>query len=576
MRRLSRLASARLFLAILAGLCLAASFPKLNVAGLAWVAPGLFIAAAFGTRGWECFRWGYVAALVHYLTSIYWILLIPYRWHGIPFGPATGWLALCGTLALFPAAWVWLVLSSQHPRRTLESGPITPQELPPQTKASFLESLQAAVRSQPSFGWAGRTLWAMGGAAAWVAMEMLLARVLGGFPWTLLGVTQHGMLPLIQIASITGVYGVSFLMVWFSLSFVSAGVMLLRRPSARSIWLGEIFLPILVVAVAFNLGFRHIRNSPTFSRTLRVTLIQPSIPQTLIWDEGKDDERFDDLLKLSKQALSNETDLLVWPEAAVPKLLRYDTNTFNAVSNLTKEHHVWMIVGADDAERRDDVPGPEGVEYFNSSFLISPEGELQERYIKRSLVMFGEYVPLQRWLPFLKWFTPVEGGFTPGDRSVPFKLKSLGVKTSVLICFEDIFPQIGRGDVEPDTDFLVNITNDGWFGESAAQWQQAATALFRAVENGVPLIRCTNNGLTCWIDAQGQIREIFRDSTGTVYGPGFLNIQIPIPASGETHTRTFYNRHGDWFGWGCMGVTVLMLLRTVLARRRGAQSAETL
>ena len=123
------------------------------------------------------------------------------------------------------------------------------------------------------------------------------------------------------------------------------------------------------------------------------------------------------------------------------------------------------------------------------------------RYIKRKLVIFGEYVPLADWLPFLKYLTPIQGGFTPGRRPVSFPLPGLRAKTSVLICFEDIFPHLVREHVDDDTDFLVNLTNNGWFGESAAQWQHAANAVFRAVENGLPLVRCANNGLTCWVDA---------------------------------------------------------------------------
>ena len=146
-------------------------------------------------------------------------------------------------------------------------------------------------------------------------------------------------------------------------------------------------------------------------------------------------------------------------------------------------------------EPRRDSPNPNAADYFNSSFLISPEGELVSRYVKRNLVIFGEFVPLADWLPVFKMFTPIEGGFTPGKAPVRFALGSLGVAASVLICFEDSFPHLARAAARPDTDFLVNLTNDGWFEDSAAQWQHAATALFRAVENGLPLIRCSKSAI---------------------------------------------------------------------------------
>jgi apolipoprotein N-acyltransferase len=295
---------------------------------------------------------------------------------------------------------------------------------------------------------------------------------------------------------------------------------------------------------------------------LKVTLVQPSIPQTLIWNSENDMERFHELIRLSELALTNETDLLIWPEAAIPKMLRYNEEIRLPLLNLARAHHVWTIVGSDDAE-----PGtnPDNPAYFNASFLINQEGEVVARYCKRNLVIFGEYVPLVRWLPFLKWFTPINGGFTSGTRAAQFELTDLKIKTSPLICYEDTFPQLGRESAGDDTDFLVNLTNDGWFGEGAAQWQQAACATFRAVENGLPLVRCANTGLTCWIDEAGRIRELFSDSTGSVYGAGFVTMAIPIT---ENRTPTFYHQHGDWFGWGCVVFSALVAGRQCLAQRR--------
>jgi apolipoprotein N-acyltransferase len=137
---------------------------------------------------------------------------------------------------------------------------------------------------------------------------------------------------------------------------------------------------------------------------------------------------------------------------------------------------------------------------------------------------------------------------------------------SVLICFEDMFPQEARDHTDPDTDFLVNLTNDGWFGHGAEQWQQAASGIFRAVENGLPLLRCTNDGLTCWADAQGRVRQI-QSTAGNVYGAGFIITQIPLRASGDRR-QTFYNQHGDWFPCGCAGIGLGGLAATFRNRRR--------
>jgi apolipoprotein N-acyltransferase len=142
------------------------------------------------------------------------------------------------------------------------------------------------------------------------------------------------------------------------------------------------------------------------------------------------------------------------------------------------------------------------------------------------------------------------------------------VKTSTLICFEDVFPQLAREYVQADTDFLVNLTSDAWFGEGAAQWQQAATAVFRAVENRVPLVRCCNNGLTCWADATGRLHDILKDPAGSVYGPGFMTIEIPV---GVKREPTFYNRHGDWFGWACVSVTGFVFARKTIQTKKHAR-----
>jgi apolipoprotein N-acyltransferase len=130
---------------------------------------------------------------------------------------------------------------------------------------------------------------------------------------------------------------------------------------------------------------------------------------------------------------------------------------------------------------------------------------------------------------------------------------------------------VAREYVQDDTDFLVNLTNDGWFGEGAAQWQQAAAAVFRAVENGVPLVRCCNNGLTCWADATGRLREIFKNTAGSVYGAGAMTIDLPLSQPGEKRVPTFYNQHGDWFGWFCVGVTGILLVVKISGHRRKQQ-----
>jgi apolipoprotein N-acyltransferase len=500
-------------LAIAAGLLLATAFPKFGIAGFAWVAPALLIFAAHGKSFGDAFRVGYVGGISFWLASLYWLLLIP-----VAGFPILGWIALSAFVALYFGIWTWLLAGK------IGSG-----------------------------NWAQRNLWSLAGAAAWVGLEMIRSHILGGFPWNLLGTSQYQLTPLIQIASVTGVYGISFLVVWTSLCVFSAGRMIFAKPNSRFAWQPEIFLPLFVVAGLFAFGEMKLSGQNPPSSTLRVTLIQPSVPQNMIWDETQNANRFQRLLALSENALTNKTDLLIWPEAALPD---FDDASYAAITNLIRAHHVWMIFNADDVVPRANATNKYDNDDFNAAFLFDPDGNCVAIYHKRKLVIFGEYIPLVRWLPFVKWFTPITGGYEAGNFPVQFEMSNLKIKAAPLICFEDMFPQTARKSVQGDTDFLVNLTNDGWFGKGAEQWQQMAAGIFRAVENGVPLVRCCNNGVTCWIDANGRVREIFKDDSGGIYGAGAMTIDLPL----QPHAQTFYNRHGDWFGWGCVAVAGIVLL----------------
>jgi apolipoprotein N-acyltransferase len=377
------------------------------------------------------------------------------------------------------------------------------------------------------------------------------------------------MLPVIQVSSFTGVYGVSFLVAWFSVSLIGAAAMVLRRSQSPRAWMAEIVLPLLAVAGVAFFGIRQFAQPATPGTHLRVALIQPSIPQRWIWSPEESAKRFTQLLQLSETALTNSAgkpDLLVWPEAAVPGYVRWDTNIHSAVTNLVRRHQVWLVLGSDDAAPRAGSNDPFAADIFNASFLIGPDGEFRATYRKRRLVICGEYVPLARWLPFLERWTGM-GSFTPGRGPVPFRAPELGLNTSVLICFEDVFPHGVREYVDDDTDFLLNLTNNGWFGESAAQWQHAANAVFRAVENGVPLVRCANNGITCWVTPRGQMREPYLPGTTDAYGAGFKIVQAPL-LGGSKREPTFYRRNGDVFGWACVVWSAMGVGRTFLRRRK--------
>lgn len=539
-----------------AGLLMALAFPKPGVAGFAWVGPGLMLMAALGCEGAAAFRIGYAGGLGFYLGALSWLLWIP-----VSFTPIGGWLALSAYLALYPAIWVWLSWK-------LYPAPALPEEGEGEAVRSTRGMFDLLDRFLATAWWQ-RLGWSLVCAALWVGLEMIVGRLFTGFPWLYLGVSQYRMLPLIQIAAVTGVYGVSFLVVWFSVSLAGALIMLLRRPGVRWHSQREVIAPFLVGAAVVAAGWGTIMRPTPPQATVKVALVQPSIPQTWIWDAKESSNRFRQLIQLSQQALTNHPDLLVWPEAAVPDIFKFgdefNGDIYEPMTNLVQTHKVWLALGGDEAEVRARGNGRLETNWFNSSFLINPEGDVTANYRKRQLVVFGEYVPFGRRFPIIEAVTGL-GSFTRGNRPGFFRIPELRLKAGVLICFEDAFPHVTRTSVDDETDFLLNLTNNGWFGESSAQWQHAANAVFRAIENGLPLVRCANNGLTCWVDAQGRMDSVFFPGTKDIYGIGYKIVEVPL-LDGSKRVPTFYHRQGDRFGWACVGLSLALVLRHFIRGR---------
>ena len=508
------------------GLALALAFPEPRWLGLAWLVPGAWLAVVAGERRWRLFGLAFVAAVVFRLVSLRFLLNMPHT-----AGAISGWLALSFYSALYPAAWAWICGG------WLRDG---------------LSKLQ--------WPWFRRLGFGLYAAAAWVGSEMLQARVLGGYPWNFLGVSQFENLPLIQIASVAGVYGVSFLVVWASVSLLFAVLQIRRSPANLWSWTADVALPLLALGLVFGWGFFRVAKVPPPANKLAVALVQPSIPQQLIWQSGTGDERLAKVLELSRLALATKPDLLLWPEACAP----ISANRIpREVLELVKSSGVPLLFGADYDER---VSDSDEVRYYNSAAFLTPDDIQLPSYRKRRLVMFGEYIPFEKALPFMKYLSPIGGSFSAGSEPVQFMLPDGEHTIAPLICFEDSFPHGGREHVSPETGLLVNLTNDGWFGTGPEQWQHAANAVFRAVENGVSLVRCANNGLTCWIGPLGKVRQFYGQESGDIYGAGFVSFEVRL---GQPLGRTVYNRYGDVFAWACFGLALGVTgVRRVRAKRR--------
>jgi len=525
---IKKIGQARWLFAMLVGLVWALAYPEPRWAVFAWVVPGGLLTVVAGREGWRLFGLAFLAALVFRLVTLRFLLSIPHTG-----GAIGGWLALSVTAAFFPAVWVWLC------------------------GAWFRCGL-----ANQNWQWIKRFCFGLFAAVVWVGIEMLQARALGGYPWNFLGVTQFENNPLIQIASFTGVYGVSFLIVWFSVSVVFA-ILAIRRAKANPwSWITDMAAPCFVLTVVCVFGVLRLDVIVKVSEILRVAVVQPSIPQRLIWESTNKEERLNDVLDLSELALVSNPDVLIWPESSAP----VTEEKWPRVKRVLDTANAPLILGVDDAEQ--DAETGE-LRFYNSAVFVSVDDKQSMVYRKRRLVMFGEYIPFEKALPFMKYLSPIGGSFSAGKEPVQFPIGKTKSTMAPIICFEDAFPHGVREHVVPETALLVNLTNDGWFGEGPAQWQHAANAVFRCVENRVPMVRSCNNGLSCWVDMFGQVRRFYGEEDGNIYGAGFAVFEIPI---GRAVGRSFYNRHGDVLGWSCLvlglaGVIVRLAKRRLHTRR---------
>jgi apolipoprotein N-acyltransferase len=543
----------RLVLSFLAGTLLATAFPKFSVAGLAWLAPGIVLWLAHSDSGKRVFLSGFFSGLGYWLVGVYWLLFIPFRWYGL-----AAYLGQSSVGAVYTGIWCWLcwyLWPSWKPARK------------PNPAAEDLPQQWLALTD-----W-NRLAWPLLCASAWVATEMILGRFLTGFPG-FLGASQFRWLALIQISSFTGVYGVSFLISWLSVSLFCTALSLSADKKRPRLLLLQILPPLLALAGVLAYGKHQLSSVDESTRRYKIALVQPAIPQSAIWDPREGTNRFLKLLQISRSALAEKPDLLVWPEAALPEMITRDQFTQDAIANLLRPNHSWMVMGASDYESQPDATGRDATQWFNSAFLINPAGEMVARYHKRHLVPFGEFMPGAHWFPFLARLRAAGAGLTSGDRPGLFHITEPAANFSVLICYEDVFPHEVRDCLNEQTDYLLNLTNDGWFGDSSAQWLHTVYALFRAVELHLPLIRCCNNGITCWIDTCGQLHNVYFPGSSNEYQAGYKIIEVPLAGAKAGQHPTFYRQYGDVFGWGCVALVVVLGLKR-LTHHLGGKSAAT-
>jgi apolipoprotein N-acyltransferase len=382
----------------------------------------------------------------------------------------------------------------------------------------------------------------------WVGSEYLRGLLFTGFPWNPLGVSQYTSPAIIQIAEWGGVYIVSACIVWMNAAlYLTLRQYLLGIRSKNYRPHGELMFGLLPIALSAAYGFNILLNQPPHWKPLTVALIQPNIPQSEKWDSQKDEQIRARLGELTETATRlGGIDLVIWPETALPDFVRVSRPSSQLIYRLAKLGSP-LLVGTMDV-----LFSESGRTYFNSSILYGTNGVEITKYDKQHLVPFGEYVPFPK---LMGKFTPVDVDFQAGIQSTALPLPGKA-PFSVLICFEDSVAPLAVKAVRNGARWLINQSNDAWFDPSAQSEQHLAHAIFRCIENRVPMARCCNTGITCTIDPYGAVQRNLAPRT-----KGFsINEIYPRPIG---LASTFYTRNGDAFAKFALlaGATVIFVLR---------------
>jgi apolipoprotein N-acyltransferase len=369
----------------------------------------------------------------------------------------------------------------------------------------------------------------------WVAVE--LARTcITGFPWDLLGIAQVDNIPLARITRFTGVYGISFEIMVVNTALAAAFI--IRRNRRMQLLLAAI-------AAAFVLQIGRWMPIPAFPTDRAAVLVQSNIPILAAgdWTQQYFQDTLSDLARISLTAATGEQrhpELIAWPESPAP-FYSNDPTFRAAVSNVARSAQAWMVVGSVGTLSASPRVHPE---IFNSGALVSPSGEWVARYDKVHLVPFGEYVPFKSLFGFAGGLTKEVGDFSQGVVRTP--LQAGDEKLGVFICYESVFPDEVRRFAANGAQVFVNISNDGWYGDSGAYAQHLKQARMRAIENDRWLLRDTNTGATAAIDPYGRVVQTIPRKIRTALSASYA----------LENSATFYTRHGDWLAYTCAIISI--------------------
>jgi len=495
-------------LAAFSGVLLAVAFPTLDYFFLIGISLLPLFFALQGQSVKNGFWLGGITGIVYFAGTVYWVTNSMHVYGGIPIVPASLlMLLLCAYLALYPAVFG-----------------------------------AAAVHIRKSHP----TMFFIAAPALWTALELARTYVFTGFPWSLLGYSQYRALSVVQIADITGVYGVSFLIV-----LVNAA--LAEFIMDRKKHLGLIVTTI-VAAIVLGYGFVKL-GTPEGPDRITISVVQGNIEQFSKWDPAYRAKTSEVYARLTREALKERPDLVIWPETATPFYMNGLAATDQAMTAKlvaqVKKDRVPLLTGSPTYE----VYPNRRIIGRNSAFLLSADGQVAATYHKIHMVPFGEYVPLKNVLFFIEKLVQAIGDFQPGDEftvmTVPVQKDTAhpDVKLSTVICYEIIFPDLVRRFVDKGANVITTITNDAWFGRTSAPYQHFSMGVFRAIENRVPVARAANTGISGFIDAKGNIL-----ATSDIFTEARLTRTL-TPGT----KKTFYTRFGDLFAYACVIFSLILL-----------------
>lgn len=503
----------KIFLSIISGIALTMGFPLVGFSYAAWFALIFLLFAIRNISVRNSFILGVLTGMVHFATLLYWLI---------------GTMNIYGYLSLWLSGIIFILL------------------------VFYLSLYVAAFAGLVSLFCSGSFFALFLIPVFWVCLEYIRSFAFTGFPWGLIGYTQYDHLNLIQISDIFGVYGVSFVIalanavIFFTLLYVKKEKwhgrhMDARRTAASFLMMLSVFSLIMIY------GNARLKSADTMmaeSEKLNVAVIQGNIEQAVKWDLKFRTDTIEKYIRLSEQANKDHPDLIVWPETATPFYFKYNIEMTKMVLQAIQAMETHFVVGSPTVEFMEPLD-----HYYNSAYLVTPDGDIAARNDKVHLVPFGEYVPLKKWLPFINHIVAQVGEFKAGKKGDTLKWGPADI--GVLICYEIIFPELASEIVANNAGLLINITNDAWFGKTSAPYQHFSMAVFRAVENRRSLIRAANTGISGFIDPAGRVLK-----QSALFEEDAMTCSVPV----IKNQTTFYNRHGNLLVLGCFIVLAIIIM----------------